>query len=388
MRLLEDLRSHMRPPSTLLNGWACVYVQHLLASNRQCVEFLESVGLNRDAIRIFGKGYSTSRDVLNDYVRDGYAAIDRSSDYEFDGPFDEQIIAAVARALSELIKGGSERILVLDEGGIAIRALDRIPLDKVDRIAIAELTTRGTPYYRLVSGKWPVVDVARSNLKKEVEAVPIATSMLSCLEDQLRSLGLPNLRVHSIGIVGNGSIGGELRRQLAERGQNAQCFDLARERSDAESIGQLFERCSMVLSSTGGNVLRLDDLTQAKASCVFVNCGSSDVEFNLHEAMQLSLAGNEDLRLVFSRPPWSAPADLYVRDRKLAFLRGGFPINFDGSSDPIPVERIQLTRAAMMAGAIAAVSETRPGVHALDDGVQQALIGMNRTYRAGPGSAA
>src|SRR5262245_12013783 len=118
MKLLDDLRAHMRASGSLLNNWSCVYVQHLLASNKQCVEFLESLGLKRESIRIYGKGYSTSQEVLQAYVADGYAIVDRPSDYQFDGPFDEEIIHATEIGLSAMLEMGSGQILVLDEGGI------------------------------------------------------------------------------------------------------------------------------------------------------------------------------------------------------------------------------------------------------------------------------
>lgn len=59
--------------------------------------------------------------------------------------------------------------------------------------------------------------------------------------------------------------------------------------------------------------------------------------------------------------------ELQLVDRRVRFLNGGFPVNFDGSDECIPAEQIQITRALMVAAAAQAVTCQDRGVMALDN---------------------
>lgn len=375
MQLLEVLRDLPMAKFLPLTNWCCVYVQHLLISNYRCVEFLESLGLDRRRLLVFGKGYSTSQTALATYRNGNYAVHDRTSDFQFSEPFDDAIIRQVELGIQSLLDAGETSILIIDEGGIAMRAVDNLRLESSLRIAFAELTSRGTQHYALVSGKFPLVDVANSFLKKRVESRVIVTSMLECLARELNRLNLAPLASGSIGIIGYGAIGGEIYRQLSVLGSRPLRYDLQGNRSDFVGVVDAMQRSSVVLSSTGGGLIGLCEFLEMEGSKIFVNCGSSDVEFNLWQvATELGSFPNSKGSFVFESPPWEGPAVLGLPRSVIRFLRGGFPINFDGSPDPISAEKIQLTRAALIGGALQSIGLSLPGIYELDSAVQSSLL--------------
>lgn len=380
MELLEDLRRHWHLEESALRGWACIYVQHILESNRKCAEFLESLGLDRQLLRVFGKGYSSSSLVLAKYEQCGYNVEDRQHDYRFDEPFDDSIIRNVSDGISQLAQAGCGKILIIDEGGIASRAVRTLKLNPHLQLACTELTTRGAVHYPLLSQRYPVIDVARSFVKKTIESKCIAKSMLECLDTELVRQNLPALRDVRVGIIGLGSIGGELSRQLAIREVLTLRHDLVTDRSDATDIAGVLSSSDILLSSTGGGYVSIREFERLVSDKVLVNCGSSDVEFNL---WQIATSLNHSLIrfgvFSYASPPWSDTATLDLGEAEVKFLRGGFPINFDGSPDPIPENQIQLTRAALMAGALQSVRTLVPGVHALDPEIQELLLRSMRS---------
>ena len=199
--------------------------------------------------------------------------------------------------------------------------------------------------------------------------------MLECLGDELTRLCLGPIEALRVGIIGVGSIGSEMSRQLSIRGITALHHDLLSDSSTAADLVNILSVSDIILSSTGGGHIGMKEYELINGDKILVNCGSSDVEFNLwqiasncrHQSASPALFAHES-------PPWSSTAVLTLHRSSFTFLRGGFPINFDGSLDPIPEDQIQLTRAALMAGALQSVQQSAPGVYCLDYELQKFLL--------------
>lgn len=353
-----------------LSDWHCLYTQHLLLSNLECIAFLEHFGLPRENIVIFGKAYSTSTDVLRLHTQLGLDTRDLGQNYDFLEPFDNQIIRGAFMAIEDLVKKGAKKILMIDEGGILIRALSQAELMHDIHISIVELTSRGADQYNLACHRHPIVDVARSNIKKTLEPPIIAASMLDILSQRIGKsvcLDLP------IAMIGLGAIGSAVRAGLVSSGYEVNGYDPRALNSSVASCVDAVRASKVVLSSTGRGFGLTDFLLEIEGDKTFVNCGSSDIEFDIWTLRKRSDCFWEHESFENELGKLHGVVNIKTKKGAFSFLNGGFPINFDGSNDPIPEDKIQLTRAILMAGALQAAQLQRPGVYDLSSLVQERL---------------
>ncbi|MBU1540650.1 MAG: hypothetical protein KKC29_08950 [Alphaproteobacteria bacterium] len=370
--LLALFEDHISADYRDLSEWSCVYVQHILHSNRACVEFLARRGIVQGEINIFGKGYSTSHESADALRADGYKLWEPDELYSYDAPFDDQIIGAVADTL-ELLSMRRRKLLLIDEGGIGIRALASSGAE-FDVLSAVELTSRGAQYYPLISDTVPIVDVARSDLKKVEEAPHIARSMVAhVLGGGRRRAKIPHDA--KFGLIGAGAIGQYLVSYLAEQGIPVAWHDHRIPGSTFPSSQALIDNCDVILSSTGEGIGLAGKVSEIRGAKIFGNCGSSDVEFQLHVLKRYTLdTAGCCFHVEIPARPWAGEVRFTSPTADLTFLNGGFPVNFDGTPDPISPRYIQLTRAGLMAGAVQASCSSRPGVHALRADWQRFLV--------------
>ncbi len=370
--LLDYLASSLAQQDDCLQGWACIYVQHILRSNCDCAEFLLRMGLDKRSLRIVGKAYSTSAAALAFYNDNGYVAKDVGNGHDFREPFDDQIKRFLAGEIERLSEDGPSKLLLVDEGGLAVQALASTGLaNRFDRLAVAELTARGAQHYHLLENIAPIVDVARSTVKKQVEPPLIAASMVGFLELRIRSLTGRDLSELTVCLVGSGAIGGAVSIKLRELGARTITFDQEAGRSEIGELRPALQEADLVLSSTGTGTDWVPLLAENSRPLIFANCGSSDIEFR---PWLLRQAYGGQFRVEDSQKPWRGNIELGSTNRPaVSLVAGGFPVNFDGSPDPIPAHKIQITRAILMAGAIQAVHSNISGCQTLDEGMQGAL---------------
>jgi hypothetical protein len=374
--VLDKFYDAITPYHNSLEGWGCVYVQHILKSNIACAEFLLRMGVKKRDIRIIGKAYSTNLQTLKEYRQSGFAAYSAGEKYDYMEPFDAAVIRKIGVEIRTLQAAGVCNLLVIDEGALAMRALSASDLtDSFKRIAIAELTARGAPYYKLFSAKAPIVDVARSYAKKTVEPPIIAWSMFSRLAVQLEKVGFDKSNCQ-IGVVGAGAIGGSLIEMLRKNGFRVVWFD-RRIPGDVNSLSELASISDVLLSSTGEGMDWAGTVLDSGRSFVLANTGSSDIEFRLWTLRSITSKQPEiAFEVERANAPWREGVILQnSRDgRRSVFLSGGFPINFDGTADPIPAHKIQLTRTILMAGAVQAANVPDAGIHTLNPEWEKTII--------------
>jgi hypothetical protein len=198
--------------------------------------------------------------------------------------------------------------------------------------------------------------------------------MINNLELELKNnLGIRLERLR-FGVIGAGAIGQAIIRLITERGGLVSWFDSQKGRSSRETLAEVVESSDIILSSTGiGNDL-IASLVSDRSEMVLVNCGSSDVEFGLWNVRQSLANYGFSFDVEVPGEPWRGAIRIRNLHRVRHILRGGFPINFDGTPDPIPADQIQITRAILMAGALQAVLASEPGVYELDRYIQAELF--------------
>lgn len=369
--LLTYLES-LLPAVAELDGWSCIYVQHILRSNCDCAEFLLRRGLDKSRLRIFGKAYSTSDEALAYYNERGFRAQSIGGGYDYRAPFDDALISAVKNALDAMVAHGETRILLIDEGGLALQAAAALSRPDL-RWAVVELTARGAHHYHLLEQRAPIVDVARSDAKKRIEAPLIAKSLASLLGSRIQTTAGKSLSAMRVGLIGAGAIGAALAGELRGLGATVTPFDAVGARSTTKTIGDALIDVDVVTSSTGRGMDWSELVQSLPDGTLLANCGSSDIEF---QPWRLREHFNSQGAFKIDTPdaPWRGNIDIATNGHKVTLLGGGFPVNFDGSPDPIPSKNIQLTRAILMAGAIQAVEHQQPGIHDLHSQMQADLV--------------
>jgi hypothetical protein len=346
--LLETLVSKQPRSHYPFENTAVVSVQHLLETTGSLFEALFDLGLLPTNTFVLGKLYSTNPGVENELRSLGVHVLAPSSGFAW-GAFSSQFRLDVAKLwdyAAATIPAGVRRILVLDDGGFALSTIPE-HLKKRFEIAGVEQTTSGLTV-NCDGFKCPVVEVASSAVKRVLEAPIIRAAVLRRVRETLQ----PSC---SIGVVGLGSIGNAIAVHLIKEGFHVSGFDC---RADVacdprinvvSSLEELLVNANQVFGCAGADIFENDDCWRHTPDPpALYSCSSQDVEFrsvlrSLNRAGQFS--DHQD-RL----------ADVHVPcDRgTLRIVKGGFPVNFDGTRESAPASEIQVTRALLLAGLLQA----------------------------------
>lgn len=386
------MESHFDVDTTRpLADYSIVCVQHILGSTGSLIASLVRCGADPSRIHVVGKAYSTHQGVYEQLRRCRVEVTNPAFEGGADEPYDAVLARAVSRCLLRVVhrcrRLGSRRILLIDDGGHALASANA--LTDEFHICAVEQTTRGIRVASTLSPRFPVVNVGRSRAKLELEAPLIALSMTRSLDHLLGSAKDLFGAVEDVMLVGYGAVGRAVAIRLRERRLRLAIFD---ERPEArllavedgfatvEDLNASLGRC-LVATSTGAVSFppRLHALLEPGS--ILASMGSSDLEFaawQLRESASVrglfDIAGRE-LERRGQRPPWETHYLLADHGRNTVLMKGGFPIDFDGSPDPIPPAAIQLTRSLLLTAALQATGETRAGLVDLDAVFQNELAG-------------
>ena len=380
-------------------------LQHLLGSTAALIRRIANGAIEPDNVFLLGKPYSANHRVVEFLRADlGFWVHPESCEQGVSEDNDSEIDRRVETTL-DLVRhrltnypGSEARVVLIDDGGRAIRMLhaDRYA-DIRGRFTCVEQTRCGIRTLEGSSLEVPVVNVAESWVKLEYESPMIADSVLRELLSQLgfmESAGIPT-GSRSL-VIGYGAIGSAVAAELRNRGRDVSVFDtqrarLALARNDGHTafdcLHAALRRGGLIVGCTGKPILDQPDYQSIPDGSILVSASSADVEFR---AWQLRPGAQ-----CLGRPEsWPAGGEtgrhgrestnddhpcfsLYrVRNGRGRFylVNGGFPVNFDGSIDPISPRQIQLTRSLLYLGAFQASHANEPGLHDLDDRLQRMLM--------------
>lgn len=364
-----------------------VCVQHVLEANGSLFESLVKLGARPENIYLLGKPYSNHIDTarkLQARMRINY--FEPTASYEpgnFDLSFKQDVTKVWLAVSNNLKKEGRQRnIIVLDDGGIC---LNNIPDQIMERNKVVgvEQTTSGLRLKKAYK-KIPVIAVASSAAKKYVEPPLIAKAVLRKLEARgVKYTG------KNCGVIGVGNIGRAVARELTKHACKVLAYDpkytngfragipgitLSKDRDEVYSAVELIFGCT-------GKDISEDWPEFLKGEKTLISCSSSDVEFRslLRKAGKSSRDTHrrpfDDIRLQFDG------------DQMIHILRGGYPVNFDGSKKSVPPRHIQMTMGLLLGALLqccALVSHDsgpRGGVK-LDPYIQQFVL--TRWYQSLP----
>jgi len=341
----------------------CVYgLQHILPSQEQLFCAIKESHIARGWPIIMGKHYSTVGCAL---APENYLVHDLPDIFYKRGHFEvafKNLLRPFCERLERTVADGDRKsIIILDDGGYVSGFLIEKFLKHNCHVVIVEQTTSGLKHAR--NYPCPVVSVASSILKREVESIFIAESVV-------RALHRRNVKIQrnvNCGIIGFGAVGTALCRILQKDGVKAiSVFDRSQVRRTAATkegftvlrdAKAFVEQSDLVFGCTGedvGRMIKPGAVRRSEQELLCVSCGSGDGEFASW------ISSNEQARLYRrgGRIGGNGFNDIEGKFGSGYFrvLNGGFPINLDRSAKSDPTDDFVLTRMLVFCGILQAIA--------------------------------
>lgn len=348
---------------------AVVCVQHLLASTGSLIDALIGLGVGPQNIVMCGKSYSTNSRVATALRQRGVEVLSHAASGRavgFQKTCEYEIDDLWALAMKHRLFERCHHVVVLDDGGHCIDRAPSAPEIRKKLVAV-EQTTAGIR--RIAFGATiPVINVAQSAAKTLLESPLVCEVVLSKARPYLTP------RSH-LGVVGVGNIGRALLALLVQQGYDVACYegttpsDIAGMAVPAGcwrvSLESLLRDSEIVFGCTGTDALGFDWFGELQHDLTLISCSSEDLEFRslidrLFRTSKIGGGGHTE--------------DIVVSNgnARLTIVRGGFPVNFDGSAESVPAADIQLTRGLLLGGVLQALTiGPRPGVTMLAPSIQR-----------------
>lgn len=364
-----------------LSDFCLIAVQHIQGSTIPLIEALGESGILFHNMYLVSKSYSMHPVSFNHLLQLGCNISNNEQMQDYRQPYEHESENNIRSAINIFLANNNKNIkcLLLDEGGKAIRLVHTEYQKIANNFFCVEQTTRGINEVKDLFLQCPVVNVARSSAKKQLEGPLIAHSMAKSIVANLQTwqhIEIPTTK--NFLIIGFGVIGKLLANILRSEGFNIVIFDnnpeITQEAinegfSITANINESIGNFPIILGCTGTNCLANVNFRNLHENVLLINCASSDIEFAAWELRQ-------NAEIVCSRVLLDKHASLYhpwlnlyygIKDGRHYYLaNGGFPINFSGELDPIDPNKFQLTRALIFLGILQAASEKVKGLVQLD----------------------
>ena len=349
--LLDRIASQVPGPQVSLSGVALVCVQHLLETTGSLIQTLVSLGLNPSNVYILGKAYSSNSSVEERFRGLGTHVVEAGRQQRW-GEYSTQLTEDVSRLWNQVAEGieaqRPDAVVVLDDGGFCIKGM---PAFRDVPVVGIEQTMSGLALLD-VPPLCPVIDVASSAAKQWIEPPMISEAVLARLQPR-------RLPASPVGVVGFGNIGKAMTQTLSRIQSPILAFDenIGPEGKSGttvfcDSLGELYSNSATILGCTGRDTLAGKEWwPELTGERLLISCSSQDMEFR---SILLSLNdGNHEL---VSPQQLTSEVTVPLAQGKLRILRGGFPVNFDGSRESVPAADIQMTRGLLLGAILQAVS--------------------------------
>jgi len=332
----------------------------LLETTGSLIQTLVSLGLHPRNIYILGKAYSSNSSVEERLHRLGAHVVESGRQLRW-GEYSTQLTEDVSRLWNHVAAGieaqRPDALIILDDGGFCIKGMP--PFRALPVVGI-EQTMSGLALLD-VPPPFPVIDVASSAAKQWIEPPMISEAVLA----RLQSYRLPD---SPMGVVGFGNIGKAMTQTLSRIQSPILTFDenVGPEGESGttvfcDSLGELYSKSATVFGCTGKDTLAGKGWwPQLTGERLLISCSSQDMEFR---SILLSL--NDGNHRFVSSQQLTSEVTVPLGQGRLRILRGGFPVNFDGSTESVPAADIQMTRGLLLGAILQAVSligngHTRP----------------------------
>lgn len=394
-----------------LRGWRVLFIQHQLENHLAQARAVLELGVDARDLHWIDIPYTSSPEIREVLVSLGVPAGNfKNHRYNLTQRYAAYQRTRVSRWIKSYMDryGNAAPLLVLDDGGYFLEALICFR-EHFKRLAVVEQTTRGINklseniaiqyYCRDV----PLVDVATSDPKKNVEPPFIARAVREAAGERLKKiLGRAHVELDrgKVLVLGYGAIGKEVAREVRERfglrPEQVFVFDTDQQKRDAangvgyslwdaKDYSNVFQ---LVIGCTGTRAFNIWNYVHLAKRSVLISASSGSAEVAREDFVELAESCNvDDIQVrnpeTLRRRSVHSDITLQIVDHVVTIANGGFPINFDGRLDRIPAEDIQITVALMVAGAIQAVTTPTKGLVPLDPSTCNTLVDHFQKLRGG-----
>lgn len=386
-------------------GYKILAVQHLLGSTVPLCSMLERGGVLPENIYLVGKAYSSHPLVVDQLSKNGYVVdLQKVFSFEESTPYDStlenNILYACIQVLERHFERRGDKILIIDDGGKAIRLIQEKFPELLGKISCVEQTSRGARMLSsLPSLDLPVINVARSQAKTRYESPAIARAMIGeflAAQERWRRDGEFQLQGNRILQLGYGFIGEQVAQQLVQNGYDVTVFDPDQQKMDrlmpddrlhrTSSRLDLYDDVDIVIGCSGSPSIPDHEYRLIRPGTLLVNMASTDTEFSAwkfrkRENIVHAYATPSDRYYLGNSAPlaWRSLYRAPLESTHFYLANGGFPIDFSGAVNPVPVKDIQLTSALLLGAAIQATYTTQRGLVDLDRELQAGIISAHKS---------
>jgi len=370
-----------------LAGVTALMLQHQLGNQVPQTRALLDLGLDPRQLHWIDIPYTSTERVREEFCAMGVPAQNMvPGDFRLLDNYAPYQRLRVQRFLRELAKDPPEHLLVLDDGSYLIEALASMKL-RLPRISIVEQTTRGIikmeedASLEACAQEFPIVNVAKSRPKTVLEPPFIGMAVCDALQRkfaQKLSVGAKDRCL----VLGYGAIG----EQVAEFAQKVLGFpanrvhvydvDETKMRRAVTAGYQAWNRSErgyrfrLVLGCSGRASFRVGDHVLLEDGAYLASATSGTVELSREQFVELADANDEDdiwiVREGLDERQLHSDLKFHFIGQEATFVNGGFPVNFDGRINCVPMHYIQPTPTMMCAAAVQAVKSDKRGLEDMD----------------------
>jgi S-adenosylhomocysteine hydrolase len=349
-----------------LSKIAVIGVQHMLPTTGSLIDvMIDGLNINPKNMYFTGKFYSSCPGT-EEYIKKRGVSLMRTKIPRKPAQYREQMLETVGDMWDlfqeKINNNGIDAIAIFDEGGYLLESMPKSVRYKY-RCSVIEQTTFGLHSHAVGSQLFPLIDVAKSVAKKQLESPLIATAILQRVEEIVVELKLKQNTI--FGVIGNGSIGSAITQHLLSHGFTVVIYDesdsafhgiINRNCYRVDNIKKVIAGANVVFSCTGKDVTRNVDIFDiVNDPITLISCSSQDIEFQsflTKMSRRVTLHFNENATHITCSS--NSGHDIKI-------LNNGFPINFDKTAKSDPPQDMQLTRALLLGGLIQGATEaTKP----------------------------
>lgn len=276
---LIDLGASFVSSDKLANCYI-IGVQHLLPTTLLMFQALIEKGLKPENISLIGKCYSTDLQTFQAMKDLGIDVCDSSVEFDshqaFDTQFKNNIHMFITERKARLNSSSYDRIVILDDGGELLEDVENY-LTRTENVIGMEQTSSGYNKLKNKSHIIPIINMARSKAKLEIESDYIILNSISKVYDYLREA---NKSPEKILIIGNGAVGAALYKHLSQFYKVAR-FDADPSKSEVgTSLEKVIGDYDLIIGCTGASSVLAHHYPYIKKGAVLVSFSSSDREFD------------------------------------------------------------------------------------------------------------
>lgn len=350
--------------TTRLDDVLVLACQHLLQTTLPMFEALFSQGLKPEQCFVLGKCYSTHQASADELRTRGVYVSPLSSAFDSHQTFDEQFSEYIFQFLEEVKTRvdihAFRRIVILDDGGRLIEAAQQV--FPTEHLVGVEQTSSGYTRLARMPLHIPVINIARSRAKLEIESPLIARIVVKEIEVAIKKARLVD---PSILVIGKGPIGNEIQMALRRTYRVSGC-DLVADRCDFQGVFKTrLNDFEVIIGATGAAALTKEDIQSIQRRVLLISASSSDREFPSAWLRQ--------------QLPKTSDCHGTVSTGNNVLVRSGFPINFTGGPYSLPPSESAFTCSLLFSGVCQSIEQVwAPGFQDLNVEHQEGITSFFR----------